>query len=512
MAELLPRDVMVLTQAELVAWERRYWEEATPIGFIFAFGSLMGLVVGMVIVYQILFSDIASHLREYATLKAMGYSNWYLGRAVLSAALILAVLGFVPGFAVSFFLYDAVGKGTFLPLDMGVERALERVRDDLRHVRARRGCSRCASSATPTRRTCSDEGRGGGSDPIELRGIGYSLRHRRAGAAGAARRGALRRAGRDRAADRPLRQRQDDAADPDRRPARGADGQRGGAGAAMAGASERQRVALRRRIGFIFQSHNLLGFLSARQNVAMALELDGATREAERLERAGAMLEAVGVGDRADAPPAKLSGGQRQRVAVARALAGRPGPDPGRRADGGARQAERRRGGAPAARPGEAAGVPILMVTHDPRILDIADRIVAMEDGRVAAAEACGDGGGVTATATRIVARPARRAQAVSRFRAANRACRAGRRGSGFAAADPVRHHERRARHDQFARARLPARASALRETPQAVYRLPDSPDHLRRGARPLARDVGAGFVQFRDGLPGVTDDHRQRA
>jgi putative ABC transport system permease protein len=107
-----------------VAWERRYWEEATPIGFIFAFGSLMGLVVGMVIVYQILFSDIANHLREYATLKAMGYSNWYLGRAVLGAALILAVLGFVPGFAVSFFLYDVVGKGTFLPLDMGVERAL----------------------------------------------------------------------------------------------------------------------------------------------------------------------------------------------------------------------------------------------------------------------------------------------------------------------------------------------------------------------------------------------------
>ncbi|MBD0273362.1 MAG: FtsX-like permease family protein, partial [Acetobacteraceae bacterium] len=86
-------------------------------------GSLMGLVVGMVIVYQILFSDIASHLREYATLKAMGYSNWYLGRAVLSAALILAVLGFLPGFGLSFFLYDVVGEATFLPLDMGVERS-----------------------------------------------------------------------------------------------------------------------------------------------------------------------------------------------------------------------------------------------------------------------------------------------------------------------------------------------------------------------------------------------------
>ncbi len=123
LSAVLPPDTVVLTQAELVAWERRYWEEATPIGFIFAFGSLMGLVVGMVIVYQILFSDIASHLREYATLKAMGYSNLYLARAVLSAAALLAVLGFLPGLALSSVLYDVVGKGTFLPLQMEAGRA-----------------------------------------------------------------------------------------------------------------------------------------------------------------------------------------------------------------------------------------------------------------------------------------------------------------------------------------------------------------------------------------------------
>lgn len=123
LSELMPRDVIVLSQAELVAWERRYWEEATPIGFIFAFGSLMGLVVGMVIVYQILFSDISGHLREYATLKAMGYSNFFLCRAVLSAALILAVLGFLPGLGLSWVLYDQVGKGTFLPLNMTLDRA-----------------------------------------------------------------------------------------------------------------------------------------------------------------------------------------------------------------------------------------------------------------------------------------------------------------------------------------------------------------------------------------------------
>ena len=120
---VLPPDVTVLSQPQLVAHERGYWENATPIGFIFAFGSLMGLIVGMVIVYQILFSDIASHLREYATLKAMGYSNGYLGRTVLSAALLLAILGFVPGLMLSWVLYDVVGKGTFLPLAMDAARA-----------------------------------------------------------------------------------------------------------------------------------------------------------------------------------------------------------------------------------------------------------------------------------------------------------------------------------------------------------------------------------------------------
>ncbi len=120
---LLPPDIAVFSQPQLVAHERGYWENATPIGFIFAFGSLMGLIVGMVIVYQILFSDIASHLKEYATLKAMGYSNFYLGRVVLSAALLLSVLGFVPGIAVSALLYDLVGKSTFLPLGMEWVRA-----------------------------------------------------------------------------------------------------------------------------------------------------------------------------------------------------------------------------------------------------------------------------------------------------------------------------------------------------------------------------------------------------
>jgi putative ABC transport system permease protein len=77
----------------------------------------------MVIVYQILFSDIANHLREYATLKAIGYSNLYLARVVMAAALILAVLGFLPGAALSTWLYGVVAEATFLPLAMTLERA-----------------------------------------------------------------------------------------------------------------------------------------------------------------------------------------------------------------------------------------------------------------------------------------------------------------------------------------------------------------------------------------------------
>ena len=120
---ILPPDVTVLTGPELIAWERSYWEKGTPIGFIFGFGSLMGLIVGMVIVYQILFSDIATHLKEYATLKAIGYSNHYLRRVVMGAALMLAIFGFIPGFLGSIGLYALVAKATLLPLAMDAARA-----------------------------------------------------------------------------------------------------------------------------------------------------------------------------------------------------------------------------------------------------------------------------------------------------------------------------------------------------------------------------------------------------
>jgi putative ABC transport system ATP-binding protein len=154
-------------------------------------------------------------------------------------------------------------------------------------------------------------------------------------------------------------------------------------GEELSGAGEPARVSLRRRIGFIFQNHNLLGFLTARQNVAMALEQDGSLDERARMARAGALLAAVGLQGHEDRVPAKLSGGQRQRVSVARALAADPGlvlaDEPTAALDkaSGHEVVQLLRDLA------KSRGVPILLVTHDPRILDIADRIVAMEDGRI---------------------------------------------------------------------------------------------------------------------------------
>ena len=83
----------------------------------------MGFIVGTVIVYQILYSDVSTHLSEYATLKAMGYKNQYLLSIVFQEAVILAVLGYIPGFALSLGLYDLTKNATFLPLEMAFDRA-----------------------------------------------------------------------------------------------------------------------------------------------------------------------------------------------------------------------------------------------------------------------------------------------------------------------------------------------------------------------------------------------------
>ncbi|UBF23560.1 ABC transporter permease DevC [Kovacikia minuta CCNUW1] len=120
----LPNDVKVMTLHEFAELEKAYWANNTPIGFIFSLGTVIGFVVGTVIVYQILSSDVTDHLAEYATLKAMGFRDGYLLLVVFQEALILAILGFIPGYAISVGLYGLTRGATNLPLFMTLSRAL----------------------------------------------------------------------------------------------------------------------------------------------------------------------------------------------------------------------------------------------------------------------------------------------------------------------------------------------------------------------------------------------------
>jgi putative ABC transport system permease protein len=118
----LPRDVRVLTRKEYSGLEKDYWGSETPIGFVFNLGLLMGMIVGCVIVYQILFTDVSDHLAEYATLKAMGYRDKFLFHLLLQQALILSIAGFLPGLAIAEILYVIARRATLLPLNMTIER------------------------------------------------------------------------------------------------------------------------------------------------------------------------------------------------------------------------------------------------------------------------------------------------------------------------------------------------------------------------------------------------------
>ena len=120
----LPADVLVFSKEEFVDFEMSYWQDSTAIGFIFTLGAGMGFIVGMVIVYQILYTDVANHLPEYATLKAMGYRNWYLLTVVFQEALILALLGYIPGYGISVILYTMTKSATSLPVIMSVSKAV----------------------------------------------------------------------------------------------------------------------------------------------------------------------------------------------------------------------------------------------------------------------------------------------------------------------------------------------------------------------------------------------------
>ncbi|NJM72740.1 MAG: ATP-binding cassette domain-containing protein [Scytonema sp. RU_4_4] len=154
-------------------------------------------------------------------------------------------------------------------------------------------------------------------------------------------------------------------------------------GQEMCGASKKQLRDVRRQIGYIFQAHNLMTFLTARENVRMSLELHDKFLNQDMDTKVVSMLESVGLGNRADYYPESLSGGQKQRVAIARALISQPkivlADEPTAALD--------KKSGRDVVelmqKLAKEQGCTILLVTHDNRILDIADRIIYMEDGRL---------------------------------------------------------------------------------------------------------------------------------
>jgi putative ABC transport system permease protein len=120
--QVVPADVVVLTKTQVRAQERDYWQNRTPIGFVFTLGTAVGFVIGMMICYQILFTDVMDHLPQFATLKAIGYTHQQLIAVVLQEALLLACVGFLPGVGLTHVLYTVLAGLTGLPFFLTVWR------------------------------------------------------------------------------------------------------------------------------------------------------------------------------------------------------------------------------------------------------------------------------------------------------------------------------------------------------------------------------------------------------
>jgi putative ABC transport system permease protein len=123
LAARLPADVAVYTKSQVIAHEQKFWSRATPVGYVFMLGTAIGFLVGMIICYQIIHADIADHMGEFATLKAMGYRNRYFVGFVLMESVYLSLLSFIPGVLVSYALYEALARSTGLLMIMTVPRA-----------------------------------------------------------------------------------------------------------------------------------------------------------------------------------------------------------------------------------------------------------------------------------------------------------------------------------------------------------------------------------------------------
>jgi len=123
LANRLPDDVRVYTKREFIDREIAFWNDSTPIGYVFFLGMMIGFLVGVVVCYQIISADISDHIPEFATLKAMGYRNRYFMGFVLQEAFLLSILSFLPGLLVSWAIYALVAEGTGLLMALTVPRA-----------------------------------------------------------------------------------------------------------------------------------------------------------------------------------------------------------------------------------------------------------------------------------------------------------------------------------------------------------------------------------------------------
>jgi putative ABC transport system permease protein len=120
----LPEDVQVMTKQEFIDQVIHYWATSQPVGYVFGMGMVVGFLIGVTICYQVLYTDIMDHLPQYATLKAIGYSDAYLKKVVLQEAVILGVLGYFPGLAVSLASYAAIQSVSGILMQLTVPRAL----------------------------------------------------------------------------------------------------------------------------------------------------------------------------------------------------------------------------------------------------------------------------------------------------------------------------------------------------------------------------------------------------
>ena len=119
--QLLPENIEILNRSQAEARDQEFWVRASLIGYVFSIGAFVSFTVGTVIIYQILYTDVTDHIQEYATLKAIGYGSYPLAKVVLQESLILAVLGFTPGFFIGLGLYQIIYMVTKLPIAMSLQ-------------------------------------------------------------------------------------------------------------------------------------------------------------------------------------------------------------------------------------------------------------------------------------------------------------------------------------------------------------------------------------------------------